>query len=159
MNMALFKRVRYYWFRFIKRISFYDWLWKIRDYFYPQQRWLIKKLPKHWIDKDKLFELVLFEGLVHFVEHEKALEVIDWNSTDNGSEIAQMIHEIYNWIKIERPVKSKELDIAFDAYCRANNPNEAQHQSKICADLEEEIDRRDTKYLVWLVANRHLLWV
>lgn len=56
------------------RHFWYDLKWKIHNFFFPKQEWLIDKIPDSWVDKTELIQLVLHEILVNFVEHETILD-------------------------------------------------------------------------------------
>lgn len=47
---------------------------EIRWWWNPRQKWLIKKIPNHWIDKDYLWEICILEGIKHYVEQDGGLD-------------------------------------------------------------------------------------
>jgi hypothetical protein len=96
---------------------------KLRYLINPRQKWLIKKIPKHWVDCDGLLEICIFESFKHFVEQEDGLESI-WGSRyvdDEYSEAYRQIREpirieleeIYEYVKSGRSILQKELDESY----------------------------------------------
>lgn len=58
-------------------------LWYIiRCWFNPRQKWLTSKIPNTYADKPYLIEEILIACIIDFVEQEKALEIIDWTTSD-----------------------------------------------------------------------------
>jgi len=71
----------------------------------PRQKWLIKKIPNHWEDKDVLIELVLEECLIHFIEDEKGLHTLPMH-------LLPEFEEAYNYLRMVRPNLERELNDA-----------------------------------------------
>jgi len=99
--------------------------WNIRDYFFPKNKWLFKKIGNHYCDAYGLVDIILFEILVHFVEVDKGLDSI-WNDElyaddlekgyiteeykNERSEIRNQLWTTYHYIKNERPELEKQED-------------------------------------------------
>jgi hypothetical protein len=138
------------------RLGYYH----VRNFFFPQNKWLMKGVPRCWRDKDELFRVILFNGLVHYVEGEKCFEVIEWGNNEKDIEVAAKIKEIYAWIKEGRPAKEKELEQSYpnisieDIMAGKTPPNVYDKVYKV----EAELENKDTEYLTWIVQNRRYLW-
>lgn len=85
----------------------YSWL---MDLINPKQRWLIRKIPRHWKDKSELIPDLLFSMVIHFVEKEDGLVVlryqidspgidgeIDPRRVEEYSKAESDIHAAYIW--------------------------------------------------------------
>ena len=154
------------WFDTIKRRverRYYD----TRDWLFPRQRWLLKGLPNHWQDKRSLSVDALFKMIVHFVEVEDALNVIDWDSDSEHLTFKQGLVECYRWIKFGRPELLKQIDIELmenvewrrllyktighniEGYNAVYGPYD---------QLEKQLDDTDTEMCIWIIRNRAYLW-
>ncbi|MDB4314444.1 hypothetical protein N9955_00285 [bacterium] len=71
----------------------------IKDFFSPKQKWLTKKIPNGWCDKVELIRIVAFESIVHFIEEENALSVIEWGATPEHKKAIEEIVKAYDNIK------------------------------------------------------------
>jgi len=93
----------------------------IRDFLFSQQRWIIKKIPKYWIDKDELITTVMFESIIHFVEHEHSdfdLYITQsenddgpyWSATEKAEflKVQYTIRKIYRYTQIRKKVKQRQ---------------------------------------------------
>jgi hypothetical protein len=113
------KRARFtnsYWWR--------EQFWKVRDYFNPRQKWLVKVIPKTYTDKVELVPLILFEILINFVEDEEGLDSI-WSvehindpyiSEDYRAirePIRKELDEVYEYIKTTRKVLQDTLGSSY----------------------------------------------
>jgi hypothetical protein len=97
------------------------WL-SIKEFFSPKQRWLIKKIPNHWMDKPELIQLVLFETLIDYVENEEGLKdqfdfsedlqagYIEQEYVDNVKAVDGELRRVYNYIKNERQTLEESYD-------------------------------------------------
>lgn len=135
-----------------------NWLDKIKCTLNPRQKWIKKHIEYNkWCDKVELIPKFLFGCVVHYIEEEKALEMIDWANSSWGHEkVEKELKECYQYIKYDRPTLEKQLDDAYD-----NLPDvEGYHEKyKKVNDTEKEIDRLDQKYMIWIVTNKKYLWV
>lgn len=69
----------------------------------PRQKWLIKKIPNHWEDKDVLIELVLEECLIHFIEEENGFSLLNPG-------VIEDFKEAYEYVKTGRAKLEKECE-------------------------------------------------
>ena len=99
--------------------------YKIRDYFFPRNKWLFKKIGNGYSDICGIIDVCLFECLVYFVEQEQGLKSI-WDdelykddlekgyiSDDYKRERSKVRDELwaaYYYIKYERPELEKKHD-------------------------------------------------
>jgi hypothetical protein len=107
----------------------YTYIWSdlcsaIKYWFKPQQKWLLDEIPNTWCDKTELIKVVLFKMLEHYVEEEHGLqdkedwvtcELISQGYIDNVKNVDGALREVYDYIKVHRPILEKQLD---DAYRR-----------------------------------------
>lgn len=122
-----------------------------------QQKWLTSKLKGDWIDKDKIIETTIFESLVHFVEEEKGLGVInyDWKEEIEKGDISKeevarikaienlsMCH--YEYITKTRPAVKKDLE---------NIDDWKEYES-----VEKMLYDEDTAVMKSIIENRGYLW-
>ena len=159
---------------------FNSYWWK--DFYYtqissrlrPGQGWLTRKIPKTWVDKDVLFEIVILESVKHHVEKDYGLgfEPEDYEKSQANPEYPehqkQFDREIkanYELITQKLPELQKELDAAWDKIPHFDlddiNSRAAGDYEKIYGDvnrLEKEIDDIRTSIMLWAVRNRGSLW-
>ena len=134
-----------------------DLRYKIKCFFNPRNKWVSKAVSNQWRDKDILFKEILFAGIIHYVEEEKALSNMTWKAKEK-----EKIVEIYNWAKAGRFIMEREIA---DAYPKGFewpiSKVSAEDYFKLYGkvnELEKLRDNTDTKHLVWLVKNRMILW-
>lgn len=129
----------------------------IRYFFRPRQRWLTKVIPNHWCDKTELIYTIIETFIIHFVEGENALKVIDWNYTPDQKKFAEELQQKYDLIKNYLPALQKELQNEWDKIPPIKSIKEINNRetdySKI-NELEEKIDKIKTDICVWMVSNR-----
>lgn len=137
-----------------KLIELKDW---IRYTINPRQKWLTKKIPKHWSDKTYLIPELNFAMVVDFIEGEKALDVTDWVASSEGADqFSKELVDCYEYIKRRRPKIQEDLDNSY--------PDEDTMTGDYFTDyaelnkLEILLNKEDTKYLTWIVVNRDYFW-
>lgn len=145
-------------------------LYKLRCFFNPRQKWLLKKIPNTWADKTHLIPEILYECIVHFVEGERCFETIRWDSGFDGhKECADFIRDCYDWIKVRRPELKKRIDNIISAgfskeelldLIATLNSNKRTYEEMYPGlnDLENELYEKDTYYLTGIVKYRNYLW-
>jgi hypothetical protein len=160
--------------------SFWRWevkhrYYKIRDFFFPRQSWVMKGLEKNWVDKTELIPQLLFKCIIHFIEEEEALNFTDWdNSFEGGQAFRLELIECYHWAKWGRKDKQEELNKAYppakpfrEMFIKQGDGNYVMKPSEKSYDelygevnkIEKELDETDEKWLTWIVQNRKYLWV
>lgn len=154
-----------------------DKWYRIRNWFSPQQNWLIKKIPTHWVDKDQLWEICILEGIKHYVEKDGGLgwEEKDYENSQNDPTFPEWqkkfdkeVKTMYNYITVILPILEKELEEAWkkvphfefvnrkDEFDVAPNTYEKTYGE---VDLKEkEIAILKTEIMVWAVTNRESIW-
>lgn len=122
-----------------------------------KQKWLTKELKGDWIDKDKIFEIVIFESFIHFVEEERGLDQYD---SDFGKEIElgfcsqeeadsmKSRKEILSWCY--KYVKHDRVEMV-------NEMNKTMDWRKL-EKMDEELYSMDTEIMKTLIENRQYLW-
>lgn len=76
--------------------------WSVKNYFWPQNKWLTKHVPKGWIDKDALLENILAATIVEFVEGEEGFKVTVWDDTPERLAVYHKLNNAYHWFKWQR---------------------------------------------------------
>lgn len=122
-----------------------------------QQKWLKRKIPNEWMDKDALLELLVFECLVHFVEKEKGFgqSDLDWSKDIESGFISQEyvdrirriegeLKHCYNYIKEKRPKMVEKMNATDDGL-------EFDR-------LEKEMYEEDTFVMNVIIENRGYMW-
>lgn len=115
----------------------YELKWKIRNYFFPRNKWLFKKIGNDYSDISGIIDVCLFECLVHFVEVEKGLDSI-WSDElysedldkgyiseeykDNRSTIRNELEEAYNYIATERAILENQRDNSYPEPLKSETP-------------------------------------
>ena len=144
---------------FYRRLK--DLFYKLKCYFFPRQKWLLRQISNSWVDKDYIIELVFKESIIHFVEEEKCFEFINWEWHENKREQAKVIKEIYNWFKIGQKELQEKIDKLMEELY-GNGTNFAFQKDEIKTaflnKLETELYDTNTKYMIWLIENRNVLW-
>lgn len=159
----------YYW------TNFKD---KIKYSFVNRQRWLTKKIPRNWNDKDNLIELVLFECLKHFVEKEIGKKSLfdkkRWSKIDNVPKLQlQFEKELkihYNLLTItllnlESNLNSEWEKISDNGYPQLSNDSITfssvigySKKYKKVDLLEDKINNLKDKICSWIILNRRSMW-
>jgi len=136
----------------------------ICDLFAPKQKWLTKKIPRHWSDKPELIRDILFECLVHYIEEEKAFDNLDWDWSDEveAGHISQKeadatnkareeLEWAYVYIKSDRPDKKAYendlLEKAFEwayVYIKSDRPDKKAYENDLHDKAFEGVDFFDT---------------
>lgn len=139
----------------------------VRNWLFPRQRWLMEGIPNHWMDKKTLSVDLLYKLVVHFVEVEDALNVINWDSDPETRTFKQGLIECYKWIKAGRPelMAQMETEMAGAAGRRQHlyktNGHGMETYKAIYGsydELEAHLEDMDTEMCVWIINNRQYLW-
>ena len=115
---------------------FWDDIWyKITAFFNPRQKWLTKHIPNTWKDKPELIQDILFACLIHYVEEEKGLRDASFYEEDlKDGHLSQEhydqsvtlnndLREVYDYIKVERPVLESNVNHQTDVVVWLNAEN------------------------------------
>ena len=137
----------YAWRRFIR---------KVECFFCPSQRWLTKKIPREWADKDHIIELVCLECLRDYAENELTLRVLinprtyedleKYHCPEQREFTLEVVEHYGLLLKIDSLKQEMEWEWA-----------RTPPYDKIDA-LEKEIDELTTKILQWMVIRRKEMW-
>jgi hypothetical protein len=148
---------------------------------FPRQRWLTKKIPNTWVDKDWLWELCLIEGLKHYVEQDGGngwFDVLDddskWKDEFTGEEYqaaSRKFHreakEHYDLVTKTLPALELQNKAAWDAIPpetfdlkNLNDPNRPPYHITYAEvdRTQKEIDDLKTKVMLWCINNRASIW-
>jgi hypothetical protein len=158
---------------------FNRWWW--RDFWYnqisarlrPRNKWLTKKIPRQYRDKDTILELCVLESLKHYIEGEEALgkDMCHFQSSQEDPSFPEWQKEKdrevkhYYELTTQKLVSlQKELDEAWDNVPRTNvfavNVTKCDYEATYgdVNRLEKEIHDLKTEIMVWTIRNRDSLW-
>jgi len=140
---------------------------EIRWWWNPRQKWLIKKIPNHWIDKDYLWEICILEGIKHYVEQDGGLDFNNYisNQTDSNypewqKKFDKEVKTMYDYITVILPILEKELEDAWKKVPHFDF-NEKVDYNTVYGEVdlkEKEIANLKTEIMVWAVTNREKIW-
>ena len=164
----------------------------VKYWFKPQQKWLLDEIPNTWCDKTELIKVVLFKMLEHYVEEEHGLQdKEDWTFPGNAPQdyidrvkkVDGSLREVYDYIKVHRPILEKQLDDAYpkiehagvqcwlqfelleeldDTRALKKERETKMRECKLAYDeverIEELINEKDEWALTTIVKNRLILW-
>jgi hypothetical protein len=131
------------------RFFWSDIEWKIRNFFFPQTKWLRKLIGRGYCEPQWLIENVLFATLVHFVEEEDGLnailnydiaeeslknDYITQGYIDSREPIRQQVEAAYNYIKIVRPRMEIEMESLY--------PKSNKSFNELFVPIEGSTDKR-----------------
>ncbi len=167
---------------------FKKWYWrdlyyKIKNFFIPPQRWLIKKLKGDFRDKDHILEIVVLECIKNYVTEEIGVDELfrenRWtkkNRTElNGINKPQIkfeneLKKIYKLITIRLPELERQLEEEWDKLPKLeadldklmenlNNPKQTYKQKYGKIDkIEAKITNLKIQCMNWAVLNRNSMW-
>ena len=125
-------------------------------------------------------EALLFASmatLVHFVEKEKAFEVVDWDVTDEHRVAAGELREIHDWWTSGRAKAHADLDRRSDAAFKdwrftfvpmpdgcqlmqtdGETPEQKEDRDAVAAE-EERLSRVDDEMMIRLIRVRRAMWI
>lgn len=143
------------------------WYKQVSSRFRPRNKWLTKQIPRTWIDKDTLLEIVVLESLKHYCEEsgEDCFNVLSCDSPEWQAEFMRQVKHHYELTTQKLVALQKELDAEWEAV-PPHNWNDIKSGDKDDYDrkygkidrLEKEIYDLQTKIMVWVVENRNGLW-
>jgi hypothetical protein len=147
----------------------------IRYWFNPRQKWLIKKIPNHWMDKDGLWELCILEGIKHYVEQDYGLgwepdsfekSQKDPEYPESQKQFDREVKAAYDRITVELPKLEKQLEEEWDTVPKfdINDFNSRKNQRSYTETygdidrLDAEIYKLKTEVMVWAIQRRDCIW-
>lgn len=153
------------WFRYNTPYQVRETIWAIRAFFNPRQKWLTRKIPNNWIDKDRLLEICILEAIKHYVEGEDVFNVL---SNDSPPEQAQFMREVrhaYDLIVKQLPLLEKELELAWKKVpvrdwgdINKSVPGDYETTYGDVDRLEKKIAELKTEVMLWAVKERESMW-
>ena len=135
--------------------------------FRPRNKWLTKQIPRTWIDKDTLLEIVVLGSLKHYceVDGEDCFNTLSCTSPEWQAEFMREVKYNYEMVTQRLVVLQKELEAEWAAVPCSNwkkiNNGDWQSYDVIYGNidrLEKEIYDVQTEIMVWVVKNRNGLW-
>lgn len=149
------------------------WYNQISSRLWPRNRWLTKKIPRTWVDKDHILTICVLESLKHYIEGEEALgkDMCYFQSSQNDPSYPEWqktsdreVKQMYELITIKLPALEKQMEVEWENVPKQDimdiNTNKFDYQQiygKIDR-LEKEIYDLQTEIMVWVVKNRNILW-
>jgi hypothetical protein len=142
------------------------WYKQVSSRWRPRNKWLTKKIPRTWVDKDTILEIVVLESLKHYVdpEGEDCMNVIN-TECESQREFYGEVRRNYELTTQKLVALQKELDAEWEAIphrtlADINKSTKGDYErtyGKIDR-LEKEIYDLQTEIMVWVVKNRNGLW-
>ena len=131
--------------------------------FKPQNRWATRAISRQWMDKDSVFEAVLYAGVIDFVEREKCFEVTDWTGDPKTVELANQLQEVYEWAKSGREIFSQKVQNSVEIHqLSEDNSLKDFMAADINWDeynrLSAQFEECDNRCLEWIIRYRKILW-
>jgi hypothetical protein len=145
----------------------YRQIWyDIRDWFNPRQKWLFKRIPNHWVDKDTLWEICILEGIKHYVEQEHVFDVLCNDNPPEQAEFLKEVRENYRLITEVLPSLEQGMELAWKEIPHRSLDDINKGMTKFDYDMtygvvnkfEKEIADLKTKVMWWAVTNRESIW-
>jgi hypothetical protein len=138
-------------------LRMYDW---IRFHINPRQKW-IKQYVKWncWCDKTELIPDFLFGCVIDFIEGERALDYIDYSSTEEDRAFENLLKECYEYAKTGRKELEQRLNQAYDDLDERDQTLTWDDYYKEVNAIETEIGVKNTMYMQWIINNHEKLWV
>jgi hypothetical protein len=138
---------------------------EIRWWWNPRQKWLIKKIPNHWIDKDYLWEICILEGIKHYVEKDGGLDHYESSQNDPSypewqKTFDKELKNVYNEITMSLPSLEKQLEDVWKKVPHFDF-NEKVDYNTVYGEvdrIEKKIADLKTDIMVWAVTNREKIW-
>jgi hypothetical protein len=148
------------------------WYSQISSRLRPRNRWLTKKIPRTWADKDTILEIAVLESLKHYVEGEEALgkNMCHFESSQADPSFPEWQKEtdknVKHYYELTQKIDAmkKELEILWDNVpmtdLSAVNVTKLDYEERYgkLDRLEKEIYDLQTEVMVWVVKNRNCLW-
>ena len=142
------------------------WYKQVSSRWSPRNKWLTKKVPRTWVDKDTILEIVVLESLKHYVDKdgEDCFGIIN-TECEEQREFYGEVRRNYELATQKLVALQKELDAEWDTVPHRtlkdiNNSTKDDYEriyGKINR-LEQEIYDLQTEIMVWVVKNRNGLW-
>jgi len=147
----------FFYFKF-KRFS----RWKHEVYcklFRPANILKFPDLSVSWVDKSTMIEASIEKCLIDFVEKEDPFTLLNWEWNDAHVEAKKVILDCYDFFKVIKPAKLKEIDDLTEKGFGKNSKKELQGELALeIRTLEDKFDVLQTEYLIKVVKFRHFLW-
>ena len=137
-----------------------------RDLIFPHNVIKLKTLPRGWSDTDSKIEAFLELMLDDFITKERCFEVVDWDHNDESKQLKKEMLEAQEWFKEGRAVLQKEVEEIMEELFGGDwedlvkflNTKKDPVKLARLYELEEEIEKTNTKHYVWIVVHRASLW-
>ena len=133
----------------------------------PRSKWLTKKIPRTWVDKDTMLEICVLESLKHYVDvdGEDAFHVLSTTNPPEQAEFMAKVKHYYELATVKLPALQKEIDDEWERIPHFDlddiNSRQAGDYDRIYGKvdrLEKEFYDLQTEIMVWVVQNRNGLW-
>ena len=149
------------------------WYSQISSRLRPRNKWLTKKIPRTWVDKDTILEISIIGSLKHYVEGEEALgkDMCHFQSRqddptypDHQKESDRQVKHYYELATQNLVALEKEFADEWDAIPIRTSNDIIKPLSQTYEEmygkvnkLEQEVYDLQTEIMVWVVKNRNIL--
>jgi hypothetical protein len=143
------------------------WYSQISSRIRPRNKWLTKRIPSTWVDKDTILEICVLESLKHYVDidGEDAFHTLNTTNPPEQAEFMAKVKYYYKLTTIKLPAIQKEIDDEWDRIPDFNLDDINNHKPGDYDRIYGKIDRLEkelydlqTEIMVWIVQNRNGLW-
>lgn len=136
--------------------------WKIRNFLFPQNKWLTQHIPNGHLDKDGILEIIIAATIIEFVDGEKGFEATVWDDTPSRLAVYNKLNNAYHWFKWQRPALERKADQMLDTELfsekiRTNKPW-AEFRAETHRDFDSRKNVLDDLHLRNIVKYRGHLW-
>lgn len=152
--------------------------WTIRNFLFPQYRWLTKHLGRTFVEKEDVIRITLYQSLIDFWENDDGAERIRARAVDPIStkaatvdmDVFKHLYAAYEWAKTERDLRVDEIhaletklgELVFPTVLDPDKKEATQEQFEAMqaklSQLEEDLRKLDNTYLGIILDYREALW-
>jgi len=143
----------------------------MREFLFPRQKWLTKKIRNSWMDKDSIMEIVVLECIKHYVEKENAIQYFEESQKnpeypEHQKEFDREVKENYDLLTKRLPELELQLEKEWEDIVPRRPLFTFSKDSKLTYEqvygridkLELEIENLQTKIMAWAINRRKSMW-
>ena len=142
---------------FFSKYFWRELYWSIKNYFWPQNKWLTKHIPNGHLDKDALLENILAATIVEFVDGEKGFKVTVWDDSPESLAVFHKLNNAYHWFKWQRPALERKTNDLPTSPLDFVEPW-VEYRASLYIDFAAKKELLDDLHLVNIIKYRKHLW-
>lgn len=132
--------------------------WTIRNFFWPQNKWLTRHIPNGWLDKDALLEEVIAATIIEFVDGEKGFEKTVWDDTPKRLAVYHKLNNAYHWFKWQRKSLEDKEDRIFMGSLSEWHSSFQEFRANLHYDFAAKKELLNNLHLENIIKYRKHLW-